>query len=315
MDKISLEPAVRILCSDERRRFIPTTIGIRALRKRLQMQQEGPVYQHPASFTTKKVVVPGRTEPLNIHFVYPRQPATAQLPVLFYIHGGQFITGDLQVYNKFIRELAVRAQVMVVFPEYSLAPEAQAPDQIKQLQHALAALPQFGEEFNLDLERVIIGADDVGAKFAAQLIADPGIKEVAIYKMAWLCPVTNYNFDTASYYEFAGGYDLTREQMKFAWHQYLGRLTEQPPLQEMPLRYSSELLATFPETLIITAEADVVRDEGEAMARKMRDAGVSVAQIRMQGTIHNFVIYNELDITSSCRLAMNVLVDWIKKRG
>lgn len=317
MEHISLEQEVKAFCQNPARRFIPTTIGLSTLREQLKIEQSKPVWRHKTFVYDKKVRIPAEKRTINVRFMYPAQTDPSQkLPVLFYIHGGQFVTGDALIYDKLIRELTVRSKVALVFPEYDLAPESRAPIQQKEINYIFSQLPQLAAECRLDLDRLIVCADDVGAKFAVNLALDQALRSIKIYKMAFICPVVNRNFDTQSYYAYAGGYVTSREQMKFAWKQYLGDQNYAAnPLVESPLRLDLDELGQLPETLLITAEADVVRDEGEAMAQKMRDAGVKVASIRFQGTIHDFVVYNALDQTNNCRLAMNILTDWIKPKS
>ncbi|KRN88764.1 alpha/beta hydrolase [Ligilactobacillus ceti] len=314
MELISLEPAARQFCQSRLRTFIPTTIGIQAARESLALAQREPVFRHSVQIMTETLFDEINQVEIPVKILYPSDCKEGEkLPVLFYIHGGQFLTGDFQIYDKFIRELCERSRVALVFPEYSLAPEYQAPVQQQQIKQVFDQLPNLANKYQFDLKRIVLSADDVGGAFALTLVQQLTSKQqTSIYKMVLFCPVVNANFDTDSYYMFAGGYGLTREQMKFAWSQYQGSLHARNNPELSPLLMSADHFKQLPETLIITAEADVVRNEGEALARKMRDNGVDVAQIRFQGTVHDFVILNSLDKTNACRLAMNVAVDWIK---
>ena len=135
-------------------------------------------------------------------------------------------------------------------------------------------------------------------------------RHLPLKKLLLFYPVVNANFDNPTYYEFAGGYRITREQMKWAWQQYLGELSPTNVMYSPLLRKFSEL-AVLPKTLILTAEADVLRNEGEAFGRKLRDADVDVSVARILGTIHDFVLLNALDETNACRLAMDMAVEFI----
>jgi acetyl esterase/lipase len=117
-------------------------------------------------------------------------------------------------------------------------------------------------------------------------------------------PVTDANFDTASYEEFAEGYFLTREGMKWFWDQYTTDEAQRAEITASPLRASLEQLAGLPAALVITGEADVLRDEGEAYAAKLRRAGVPTTAVRYQGIVHDFVMVNGLHDTFAAKGAI-----------
>lgn len=305
---LSLEKEAVEICQRQTG-FFPTTIGVQVLREQFELDQSKTVYLHQQQVQTKKYR--DNENNLDLFLTFP-QVSNIKLPVVLYLHGGQFMRGSFRSYQKIVYEIAARAQVCVVFVEYSLAPEKQAPCQQNEILRAYQSLAHLALEYDLDLQRLIVVGDDVGANFAMQLAVNTQ-KNLPLYKLVLLNPVLNANFDTSSYYSFAGGYGLTREQMKWAWQQYLGSGASFNDPNYCSLLLAPTQLKKVVETLIITAEADVVRDEGEAMARKLRDCGVKVAQVRIQGIIHDFMIKNELDTTNACRIAMNLVIDWIKK--
>lgn len=313
MALISLEPEARQVCERaSSKNFVPTTITINVIRERLAFEQRTPVYLHKVNVTSEILDLGSDLGQIKVHLLFPPDLKPGEhLPIVFYIHGGQFIAGDESSYHKLVSELAARSRVCLIFPEYTLAPEAQAPVQQRQLLAVFKQLPNFAGKYGLDLGRLILGGDDVGGGLAVSLALEQ-VQKIKIYKMFLFYPVVNHNFDTFSYISFAGGYYLTREQMKWAWGNFLGPDNDGKTKYNSPLLATQAEMAALPETLIITAEADVARDEGEALARKIRDAHVKTAQIRVQGTIHDFVLKNKLDKTDACRLAMNVAVDWIK---
>ncbi|KRL01270.1 alpha/beta hydrolase [Liquorilactobacillus capillatus] len=317
MQLISLERAAQKLCEQRNNVFVPTTIGVKVIRERLELEQSAPVYQHVVTEKTENFISDKFAQEIPFKIIYPvGLQANEKVPVVFFVHGGQFMTGNIQTHRKLINELVNRAGVGVIFPEYSLAPEEKAPTQLKQLKELFQHLPMIVEKYPFDLTRLIVAGDDVGGGMAVSLaLLMNEEQELPIYKMLLFCPVVNANFDTFSYHQYAGGYDLTREQMKWSWQQYLGLQADSLNYLFSPLQASLEQLAKLPEILIMTAEADVVRDEGEAIARKIRDAGGDVVQIRFQGITHDFMVKNMLDRTNACRLAMNIAVDWIKRNG
>ncbi|KRL08278.1 alpha beta hydrolase fold family protein [Liquorilactobacillus hordei DSM 19519] len=293
--------------------FVPTTFGVKVIRERFELEQRTKVYLHEVISESKTLKINGSDN--VVHVILPPDIGHEKVPVLFYVHGGQFISGGITTHDKLIRELVHRAHVAVVFPEYSLAPESKAPEALSQLEQVYQSLPKLAEQFPLDLSRIMLSGDDSGGTLVTSLAYH--VQQIAvhkIYKILLFCPIMNAAFDTNSYHQFAGGYDLTREQMKWSWEQYLTLNVDPLSSKISPLQADLETIGALPETLIITAEADVVRDEAESFARKMRDAGGDVTQIRFQGTIHNFMVHNALDKTNTCRLAMNTAVDWIRRR-
>ena len=136
-----------------------------------------------------------------------------------------------------------------------------------------------------------------------------------IQKQLLFYPVTNAAFDTESYREFAEGYYLYRDGMKWFWDQYTTSEPERNQITASPLRATTEQLRGLPDALIITDEADVLRDEGEAYAKKLLTAGVDTTAVRVLGIIHDFVMLNALDQTRACRAAMDLAVGWINRKN
>ena len=126
-------------------------------------------------------------------------------------------------------------------------------------------------------------------------------------------PATDAAFDTGSYHQFAEGYHLRRDTMMCCWEQYTRHPGERNEITASPLRASIEELHGLPPALIITAEADVLRDEGEAYANKLRQAGVRVTAVRFQGTIHDFVTLNALADSASARGAITLATAWLRE--
>lgn len=135
----------------------------------------------------------------------------------------------------------------------------------------------------------------------------------SIHKLLLYYPVTNACFDTPSYCQFAADYYLYREGMKWFWCQYTSTIEERNQITASPLRAGIDYLKCFPQTMIINGQADVLRSEGEAFGEKLRCAGVDVTAVRVQGTIHDFVMLNALDQTNACRIAMDASTEWINR--
>lgn len=226
------------------------------------------------------------------------------LPVILYIHGAGWVLGSPQTHDLLVRNLAVGAQAAVVFPDYRRAPEAQYPSQIEEAYTAAAWIVEHGSEHGLDPDRVAIAGDSVGGNMtiAVTLMAKerggPSFSAQLLYY-----PVTDAGMDTGSYHQFADGYFLTRAGMAWFWDQYLPDETRRSDIFASPIGASTEELAGLPPAMVISGEADVLRDEGEAYATKLRAAGVEVTATRYGGIIHDFVMLHPLAATHAARTA------------
>lgn len=278
----------------------------------LEKVQESPVDKLPVDIEDLKVDT-GQWGSINVRFVRP-EGNTDKLPVIFYIHGAGWVFGSAQTHDKLIRELAVRTNSVVVFPEYSRSPEAKYPTAIEQSYAVLQKLSELAESKGLDLTELAVAGDSVGGNMATVMtILTKERQGLPIQKQLLFYPVTDANFTTDSYQEFAENYFLTKEGMKRFWDQYTTDDSERSEITASPLRATSEDLADLPPALILTGEADVLRDEGEAYARKLRDVGVAVTQVRFQGMIHDFVMVNSLDQTNATRAAMLLATQWLQQ--
>ena len=240
----------------------------------------------------------------------------AKLPVIFYIHGAGWVFGSAKTHDKLVRELAVRTNSVVVFPEYSLSPEAKYPTAIEQNYAILQQLPDIAESKGLDIHRLTVAGDSVGGNMATVMtIMTKQRSGLPINQQLLYYPVTDSNFETESYNEFAEGYFLTKEGMQWFWDQYTTDEKERAQITASPLKAMLEDLKGLPSAMILNGEADVLRDEGEAYARKLRDAGVEVTQVRFQGMIHDFVMVNSLDHTNATRAAMVLSTEWVNRKN
>lgn len=239
-----------------------------------------------------------------------------KLPVICYIHGAGWVFGSAKTHDKLVRELAVRTNSVVVFPEYTRSPEAKYPTAIEQNYNVLQQLKNVSEEKNFDINKLTVAGDSVGGNMATVMTIMTKQRDgLPINQQLLYYPVTNAEFDTESYNQFAENYYLTKEGMQWFWNQYTTDSKEREEITASPLQASIEDLKGLPPAMILNAEADVLRDEGEAYANKLREAGVEIAQIRFQGTIHDFVMVNDLDQTNATREAMDISTSWINKKN
>ncbi|MEV6239136.1 alpha/beta hydrolase [Lentzea sp. NPDC051838] len=239
---------------------------------------------------------------------------TGELPVILYIHGAGWVFGNAHTHDRLVRELAVGARAAVVFPEYSLSPEARYPVAINQNYATARWVLASGASYGLDTSRIAVAGDSVGGNMAAALTLQAKERgDVSLKAQVLFYPVTDASFDTDSYLQFAEGYFLRRDGMQWFWDQYTTNPLERAEITASPLRATLEQLAGLPQALVITAEADVLRDEGEAYADKLRQAGVPVTAVRYAGAIHDFVMLNALRGTHAAEGAINQASAFLRK--
>lgn len=276
-------------------------------RKAVDEVQSGAVDKPPVD--EEWITVPGGpTGSVRTRVVRPAG-ATGTLPVILYIHGAGWVFGNAHTHDRLVRELAVGAQAAVVFPEYDLSPEARYPVAIEQNFTVARWIVEQGAGHGLDPARIAVAGDSVGGNMTAALTlmakergGVPLLQQVLFY------PVTDAAFDTPSYHQFATGYFLRRDGMQWFWDQYTTDPAERALITASPLRATTEQLTGLPPALVITGEADVLRDEGEAYANKLREAGVPVTAVRFQGIIHDFVMLNALRGTHAAAAAIDLAV-------
>lgn len=313
--RISLEPEA-IAVSDESAVpplifQLPPSKG----RQILEQAQSMAIPMYPANIQ-KTAVNTGRWGSIPVYIVSPVEIETPS-DAIFYIHGAGWVFGSFHTHEKLVRELAVRTGRVLVFPEYSRSPEARYPVAIEQCYEVLCRMPQLLQSmgFRMNPDTLTVAGDSVGGNmaiamtFMAKERSGPQIQKQLLYY-----PVTDACFCTDSYLEFAEGYYLYREGMMWFWDQYTRSERDRDRITASPLRARTEQLRDLPEAMILNGEADVLRDEGEAYARKLRDAGIAVTAMRFQGMIHDFVMLNALDQTEACRAAMDASVLWINRR-
>ncbi|WP_439678663.1 alpha/beta hydrolase [Embleya sp. MST-111070] len=229
------------------------------------------------------------------------------LPVILYIHGAGWVFGNAHTHDRLVRELAVGANAAVVFPEYDLSPEARYPVAIEQNYAVAQWIVRQGAAKNLDGSRLAVAGDSVGGNMTAALTLMAKERgDVPLVQQVLFYPVTDANFDTASYHQFAEGYFLRRDGMQWFWDQYTTDPAQRAQITASPLRAGVDQLSGLPPALVITGEADVLRDEGEAYANKLREAGVPVTAVRFQGIIHDFVMLNALRETHAAQAAITL---------
>lgn len=283
-------------------------------RKVLDTVQESEVFKHPCTIKDEMVDT-GEYGSINVRTVIP-EGHEGTLNVIYYIHGAGWVFGDAHTHDKLVRELAARTGSVVVFPEYSRSPEAKYPTAIEQNYAVLCMLPQWAEENGWRIEGLTVSGDSVGGNMAAVMCLMAKMRGgPKIHKQLLFYPVTDHDFETGSYNEFATDYFLSKDGMKWFWDQYTTDEDQRNEITASPLRATLEDLQGLPDALVLNGQCDVLRDEGEAYAVKLREAGVDVTAVRFQAMIHDFVMVNSLDQSNACRAAMDVATSWVNRKN
>ncbi|MCX4807949.1 alpha/beta hydrolase [Streptomyces sp. NBC_01214] len=282
-------------------------------RKAVDDVQSGEGVALPAVDEEWTTVQGGPTGDVRTRIVRPLG-VTGPLPVILYLHGAGWVFGNAHTHDRLVRELAVGARAAVVFPEYDLSPEARYPVAIEQNYTVAQWVAREGHHKDLDGSRIAVAGDSVGGNMSAALTLMAKQRgDVHILHQVLFYPVTDAAFDTDSYAQFAEGYFLRRDAMRWFWDQYTTDAAERAQITASPLRASLDQLTGLPPALVITAEADVLRDEGEAYAARLRAAGVPVTALRVLGTIHDFVMLNALRETRAASLAIGQAVETLRE--
>ena len=241
------------------------------------------------------------------------EDAVKPLPVIFYIHGGGWVMGDENTHDRLIRELAAGVNVAVVFPVYRPAPEARYPEQINEMFAVLEHITRHAADYNFSSKLALAG-DSVGGNMATVLAMMAAKKDFPKIDCQLLYyPVTEAAMNTDSYRNFAEGPWLTAKAMDWFWDAYLPDEKRRSEVYASPLNASTGILAELPPALVLTAENDVLRDEGEAYARKLAAAGVKTAALRVNGTIHDFMMLNGISTSEPTRAAMLLSICYLRQ--
>ncbi len=239
---------------------------------------------------------------------------TGVLPGFMFFHGGGWILGDYPTHERLVRDLVVDSGCAAIFVNYPPSPEAQYPVAINQAYAATKWVAENGARINVDGSRLAIVGNSVGGNMTAVVAlmakesGGPGLKCQIL-----LWPVTDANFETESYNTYAEGYFLTKPMMKWFWDAYTTDLEKRAEIYASPLRATIEQLRGLPPALVQTAGNDVLRDEGEAYARRLDEAGVDVTAVRYDGLIHDYGLLNALSGVPAVRDALHQAAEMLRK--
>lgn len=267
-----------------------------------QIQRNGQVAKAPAT-VTERTIPAGPTGTVALRIVRPPS-ATGSLPGILYFPGG-WPLGDLELYDRLVRELVNGTQSTLIFVDYDRTPPARYPVAVEQAYSATAWVAAQGPAIGVDPARLAVVGDGIGGNLAAvvTLLAKERQGPKLIFQLLFY-PVTDASLNSASYHQFGGGsYWLTRADLAWFWDNYATVEERQAPTVS-PLQAPLAQLQGLPPALIITAENDPLRDEGEAYVHKLIQAGVTVTATRYLGTIHDFVMLNPITHTPAPRAAL-----------
>jgi acetyl esterase len=208
------------------------------------------------------------------------------------------VLGDLESHDDVCRSLARRTPSVVVSVEYRLSPEAKFPAPLDDCEAALRWLSDHAAELGADPARIAVGGDSAGGNLAAGLtirMRDRGGPKIAFQLLIY--PATDRNVGRESHREFAVGFGLTRSNMQWFWDCYLNATADRDNPEVSPLR--AESLRGLPPAFVLTAHSDVLRDEGEAYAKRLQESGVPVTAVRFRDMNHGFIrmgaVYSQAD--------------------
>jgi acetyl esterase len=271
-------------------------------RKVLDDVQSEPIDKLPVE--ERWVIVPAEVGDVRVRIVRP-PGAEGTLPVILYMHGGGWVLGNAHTHDRLVRELAVGTGAAVVFVEYDRSPEAHYPVAIEQGYATARWITREGAANQLDPDRMAVAGDSVGGNMTAALALMAGDRgDVRFVQQSMYYPVTDAGMDTGSYEQFAEGYFLAAKGMAWFWDAYLPDVERRSEPYASPLRASDAHLSGLPPAFLIVDEADVLRDEGEAYAARLRAAGVDITTVRYDGITHDFMMLTPLSNTRATRAAV-----------
>ncbi|MDI2074702.1 acetyl esterase [Bradyrhizobium japonicum] len=275
-----------------------------------ELQNKTPVDMSGVNTTEQTITQNGQS--VKIYIMKPEH-VTGKPGVLLFIHGGVWIVGNFQNHQRLLRDLVVGSGQIGVFVEYTSLPKARFPTQLDQSYAVLKWVAGHAEEFGADGSRIAVAGNSVGGNMTAALslmAKDRSGPKISYQVM--MIPATDASVDTASYHEYGTGRFLARAFMKYGWDLYAPDAATRNNPYVSPLRASLQQLEGLPPALVITAENDPLRDEGEAYARKLKEAGVSVIATRYNGMIHDFVLLNGIQSDPEPKAAIRQMSAEIK---
>jgi acetyl esterase/lipase len=314
IETLTLEPAAQAFADANAKPPFLTDLGPENGRRVLDQVQSEPNVARPDVDVEDFTIPGGPHGEVAIHLLTPKG-ATGPLPVILYLHGAGWVFGDPKTHDRLVRELAAGTGAAVVFPHYVRSPEAKYPEANEEAYTAARWIVSEGASKGLDGARVVVAGDSCGGNMAIAVTLMAKAQGGPEFRgQALLYPVTDANFDTGSYERFAEGFHLRRDMMQWFWDQYTTDPDERAQITASPLRATPEQLRDLPPALVITGEADVLRDEGEAYAELLREAGNEVEATRYAAIIHDFMMLDATRDTQAAKAATAQAIRFIAER-
>ncbi|MFJ4633625.1 alpha/beta hydrolase [Streptomyces sp. NPDC088847] len=311
MSDIVLEPAAQDFADATAKPPLLYELGVEGARKLLDDVQAQPVEKPDVD--DKWLTVPAEVGDVRVRIVKP-VGSVGPLPVILYVHGGGWILGNAGTHDRLVRELAVGVNAALVFVEYDRSPEARYPVAIEQAYAAARWIAAEGSGEGLDASRLAVAGDSVGGNMTAALTHMAKQRgDVTFVHQSLYYPVTDAAQDTESYRTFAHGPHLTAKAMEWFWDAYTTDPAERAQITASPLRATLEDLRGLPPALVVVDENDVLRDEGEAYARRLVQAGVPTTSIRYNASLHDFMMLNTVRGTQASTAAIEQAVHVLRK--
>lgn len=288
------------------------TLSYAEARKVLEEAQSGIVPKAPVQ-AEDQTLSTGPGGRVSIRIYRPQHP-TSPPPVVMYHHGGGWVLGSKSTHDRLLRALTAASRCAFVFVNYTPSPEAQFPVPLEEAYAALKHIAQHPKDFALDGSRLAVCGDSVGGNMSAAIALLAKERGGPVLRaQALLYPVTDASMNTGSYKEFAEGPWLTAAAMKWFWEAYAPNAADREKVIASPLRAAETQLQGLPPALVLTAENDVLRDEGEDYARKLAQAGVQTTAMRYVATIHDFAMLDGLAETAAAKGAIEVTSQFLAK--
>ena len=273
------------------------------------------------NYSGNTTVTQSKIEDINIDYAYPYsirvvkpQNANGKLPVVIYYHGGGWILGNKQTHDNLIRQISSKANVVVVFVNYTPSPEAHYKPIMDQSYDAVEYVVKNHEKLGVDIENLFIAGDSAGGQIAIAMNIIARDKGIKVKGQMFFYPVTDGSMGSESQSQFADGPWLTRDSMIWFWNAYVPNEDERSNYIVSPINATKEELSGLPCTLLITDENDILRDEGEQFGRNLISAGVTVTAVRYIATMHDFMMLNALAKTPATCSAIDLVVHFIMQK-
>lgn len=286
-DNVGVHPEAAAILAQVKAAHVPLWSSLTPAAGRRMYQQRANLFALEPTFveSVRNVTIDGPGGPLDLRVYHPA-PAERR-PILVYLHGGGWTLGDLESHDEVCRKFAATAGCVVIGVDYRLAPEHPFPAALDDSEAALEWVLANATDFGGDPHRVAVGGDSAGGNLSAGLcLRRRDTARAPVQLQILIYPALRARFDTLSYFENATDKLLTRVDCRWFWDNFLG---DTPPTDIYACPGEADDLAGLPRAVVITAEADPLRDEGEVYAHRLVAAGVPTAARRYAGMIHGFI--------------------------